>query len=159
MNKIIKAVVNIITFLVIGFTVLNFGAERIGYKSFEILSDSMLPKYRTGDVVITKPVESLEAGDIIAFKSNSINVVHRVYSIDNDGITTKGDNNKDVDFEKTQMENVLGQVIYCLGSLSGLYLLFIKYRVKLIIGLIALNILVELPDKKVKQGGDANESQ
>ena len=68
-----------------------------GYKPFYIMSESMDPVIKVGHIVISKPInaDDIDIGDIIAYKTPSKTVIHRVIKINDDGTYEfKGDNNK-----------------------------------------------------------------
>lgn len=54
----------------------------------------MEPTISDGDVVVTVPVdyEQLEEGDIIAFRHDEQNIIHRIIDFEDGMIRTKGDN-------------------------------------------------------------------
>lgn len=66
-----------------------------------VLSGSMRPGIQPGDLAIIRPVPAadLEVGEIIAYlpPGQSTPVMHRIVSIDADGIVTKGDANNAAD--------------------------------------------------------------
>lgn len=70
-----------------------------GYKPFIVLSGSMKPQINSGDLVLTKEVDTdvIQKNDIIAFKDNELVVTHRVIDISYEKgekhFITKGDNN------------------------------------------------------------------
>lgn len=90
-----------------------------GFKYFPIavLSDSMKPLFSRGDTVIIekineKSLKEMKAYDIIYYKKNNRYIVHRIEKIENvDGrmiITTKGDNNDNIDSWKVYEEDIIG---------------------------------------------------
>ena len=72
----------------------------MGINSYIILSGSMEPVIRTGSMVLVDTqTENIQSGDIIMYRLQKENVVHRVVEIQEDGkIITKGDNNENADF-------------------------------------------------------------
>jgi len=90
-----------------------------GYKPVAIISNSMYPGIKRGDVVIVRisKIDNIYVGDIINFKSksNNINIIHRVvdkYEVNNRLIlTTKGDNNKIEDDDPVFTEQVIGKIV------------------------------------------------
>ena len=91
----------------------------LGYKPFIVLSDSMLPMIRSGDLVLTKEVsvEQLKEGDVIAFREGNSVVTHRIVNVAEEAgarrFTTKGDNNNANDPVLVRAEMVEG--VYILG--------------------------------------------
>lgn len=85
------------------------------YKSVVIMSDSMLPNFVKGDVIIYDKLnkdEVIKEKDIIVFKRNDKIIVHRVHDIikKNNQVfyETKGDNNDSVDVELVSLKDIKG---------------------------------------------------
>lgn len=103
----------ITTFTLI-IVVIFFTLGVFGVRPVVILTNSMQPAIKPGDLVIIKTcsIEDVDVGDIIEFQSDNYQVIHRVVDITKNKIqiqlTTKGDNNKDVDLEKIRQENLRG---------------------------------------------------
>lgn len=96
----------------------KLGDVRINF--YTILTQSMYPTIKAGDVVITYKEDNnkYNEGDVITFVSEQnggITVTHRVkevYSVnDSYSYKTKGDNNNAPDNEITSGDNVLGKVV------------------------------------------------
>lgn len=93
-------------------------ADIFGYKAFIIVSGSMEPNLKIGDVVIIKETkqEDIQKGDIITFKENSEAITHRVDEIINmDGqeyYRTKGDNNTSQDADLVEYKNIEGKFTF-----------------------------------------------
>lgn len=87
-KDIIKKLRSFITFLIMAIALFLIIIRILGYKPYAIISTSMSPNHKQGDVVYTKYVEfdDLEKGDTITFiaRSDSIYVTHRVIDIDRD---------------------------------------------------------------------------
>ena len=75
----------------------------------------MYPTFIPGDVLYIKECKEKEIkkGDIIVFKTgeNEKNIVHRVVSIDNSGIRTRGDNNSNIDNSVLTQKDIQGKVL------------------------------------------------
>lgn len=87
--------------------------------SYVVLSDSMSPEIRAGDVVIVDDVQvdSIETGDVITYErpGGSQLVTHRVIEVRDDGallFRTKGDANEDPDPTPVPAGNVVGVVLF-----------------------------------------------
>lgn len=119
----------IIIILIVGYIIrIKFLASnnRLGevkVNLYTILSQSMYPKIKAGDIVITYKNKNniYNIGDIITFTStgnisNGITITHRVTDIYkvNDLYTykTKGDNNNTEDLSTVPAENVIGRVVF-----------------------------------------------
>jgi len=89
-----------------------------GYQMYIVLSDSMVPIFRAGSMVVVKPVNpgQLQEGDIITFKPSAVDdttVTHRIVDVRNeDGLefTTRGDANNADDAHPVPAKNVVGRV-------------------------------------------------
>ncbi len=77
------------------------------YQPIAILSNSMNPTFKRGDVVIYKNTENILPGDIIVFKYESQIIVHRVVSV-SEYYVTRGDANNTVDYMKIKKEDIKG---------------------------------------------------
>lgn len=103
----------IIVFLIVGFVVGLFK-----YQPVAVVSDSMLPLFARGDMIIVEKVEqkdinNIKVGDVIKFLTESYYVIHRVHAIEEteDGLlfVTKGDNNNAPDNKKVKPEQIQGK--------------------------------------------------
>ena len=77
------------------------------YQPIAILSNSMNPTFKRGDVVIYKKEENILPGDIIVFQYQNQIIVHRAISI-NEYFVTKGDANNSIDYIKVKKEDIKG---------------------------------------------------
>jgi len=100
-----------------------------GIKTYTIISGSMEPEIKIGDIVIVKESkqEDLQKGDIISFRQGQSVVTHRIIETEKteNGVlyTTKGDNNNVEDKTKISIDliegKVIGHILY-LGKISRL---------------------------------------
>lgn len=88
-----------------------------GYKPFIVLSGSMEPKIKKGDLIFVKKtdVDKIKVSDIVAFRNSDDTVTtHRIINViktsDNVCFETKGDNN-----------NVQDEEVICKSSVEGKY--------------------------------------
>lgn len=90
------------------------------YYAIAIASGSMYPQIKKGDVVIIEKIsdnyDTLEVGNVIAFKYNDVIIVHRIVNIisekDEYYFYTKGDANNDVDNFAISEDMIIGIVNY-----------------------------------------------
>lgn len=96
------------------FSILLYGGlKRIGYGTATVMSGSMEPKLKVGDLVILEPVNrksSLKAGDIIVYRSGKKRIVHRLVSVSKNTLRVKGDANNQED-RPIQFQQVEGKVL------------------------------------------------
>ena len=118
---------------VIGFAVLGLllvFAAGVGflflspdYEAQVVRSESMKPALHMGDVVIIGPVEgAIRPGKIISYEQRGALIIHRVISVDDGKIETKGDANEDADSWLVSISDVEGVFVFkvpYLGFLSS----------------------------------------
>jgi hypothetical protein len=89
--------------------------EPLNLKSLNYIGPSMNPIFKPGDRLQIIPYDGQEIrrGDVIVFISpeDGSKVVHRVISIDSNGINTQGDNCNSEDDWVLSREHILGRVI------------------------------------------------
>jgi len=124
-----------------------------GYEAFVIVSESMEPQINTGDIVIIKPIpeKDIKVGSVITFEKNNEYITHRVTKIENEEnkklYTTKGDNNKVEDLEKTEYSQIKGIQV---GKIPFIGKLVLKAsNQKVIIIVLILVILLYRRAKKI----------
>lgn len=114
--KIIKNIINVVTTLIIVVGGIFLALFIFGIRPYVVLSGSMEPTFKTGSLcVINQNVKykNIKEKDIIAFKLNDGTLVtHRVYKKTNDGLQTKGDNNKSIDSVIITEKNYVGKNIF-----------------------------------------------
>lgn len=85
-----------------------------GYQVYDVVSGSMEPEIPVGSVVYVKetPPDEMKEGDVAAFWSGDIVVVHRVVEnqIVEGQFVTKGDANAGEDVRKTPYDALIGKV-------------------------------------------------
>lgn len=89
-----------------------------------VLTGSMEPLIKPGDVVIMKRVdpEEIAIGDIIQFHETSYDIVHRVIDIKDSQFQTKGDNNNTADSGLVNPGFVRGRYMFHVPSIGKLTL-------------------------------------
>lgn len=136
-----------------------------GIKPMIVLSGSMESEIHTGDLVFVKMVDidTLKENDIIAFRNEEDKVTtHRIIEkIEKDGQTyfkTKGDNNSSEDANLVETSDVEGIYVARIAML-GNFLMFMQQPIGLavillvilVVGLICLQIMNKLDDKKMTE--------
>ena len=87
------------------------------YQPLAILSNSMNPTFKRGDVIIFKKDDNVAVGDIIVFQYQDQIIAHRVVGI-NEYYVTKGDANNSVDYIKVKKEDIKGVYMFHLKYLG-----------------------------------------
>lgn len=143
LKKILGILFNIVVFLVIIVAIIlvilmlntkkNGVANVMGFVPMSIQSQSMEPTIMTGDLIITKTVDTsiLKVGDIISFfssekdaqgKTQTVIKTHRIVEIketsNSTAYITKGDNNESIDENEVPPGDIIS--IYEGKKLSGI---------------------------------------
>jgi signal peptidase len=91
------------------------------YKVLVVQSGSMEPAIKTGGIVVSKPQESYQVGDVISYldRESKKNITHRIYSVEESagGVSsyiTKGDANNAPDPQAITNDRIVGKVIFTL---------------------------------------------
>lgn len=79
-----------------------------------VLTGSMEPFIYSGDIVLIQRVtpEEISVGDIIQFRADNYDIIHRVIARDDHELTTKGDNNNAIDPDTVNTGFVRGKYLY-----------------------------------------------
>jgi signal peptidase len=123
----------------------------LGYKPFIVLSGSMEPTIKSGDVAIIKEIDPkvLKVNDVIAFKTGDVVVTHRITDVKNtkDGIAyiTKGDNNNGIDNKEVLPKDVEGIYLSRIGGI-GNFALFLQTPIGLLLFVVTPLVLFIIYD-------------
>ena len=124
--RVIKSIITLfllVILVIVAFQKFTHNKVAIGnLYIFQIVSESMLPEYRIGDIIVVKKtkIEDLKVGDDVTYLGSAKNfdgltITHRIIDIRvEDGkryFTTKGMSNYIEDPEISE-ENIYGKVIY-----------------------------------------------
>lgn len=111
------------------FTLITSKTEVLGIQSFVVLTGSMEPAISTGGIIFTQKQLSYNTGDVVAFKQGSVNVTHRIVSLENkDGkllYQTKGDANNTLDSKLVAPDQILGKTMIKANHIGKL-IVFLK---------------------------------
>ena len=103
-----------VTLIVKSYTSPDKVPDFLGYKPLIVLSGSMEPSIMTGDMVFVKETDpdSLKVGDVIAYKSGSAVVTHRIVEVKSENgetrYVTQGDANNAADQSLVKPADVEG---------------------------------------------------
>jgi len=161
-NKITNIILNIILVfllligLLVGFSLLPI---KNNYKLYTVNSGSMGNSIPVGSLVVVKPQEAYQVGDVITYqpakrKSNET-VTHRIIEVKTENNRTiyiaKGDANKDPDQETIIKDKIIGKSIYHIGLL-GYLIGFVKTPVGLILVIVVpATVIIYEEIKKIKE--------
>ncbi|MBR1936171.1 MAG: signal peptidase I [Bacilli bacterium] len=155
-KKIIHFLSNIIYILITLYVIICL-PMLFNYKPLVVLSGSMEPTLPTGSVIYYHPVEEsdLKVGDIVTFKlkDNKTLVSHRITSINNGIIQTKGDANNSVDSLDLTYSSIMGVDSNIYIPYVGYFIQFVNehlYLVAIVVTILVLEFLLSniIDDKK-----------
>ena len=135
-RKIVHILSNIIYVLITIYLVICVPMI-FGHTPVVVLSGSMEPTYKVGSVIYYKKIseKELKEEDVITFNIDNKTISHRIVSIDNGLIETKGDANNTSDVHKIRYENIKGKV----GNISIPY---VGYYIKIVNDNLTLVVIV-----------------
>ena len=119
-----------------------------------VLSGSMEPALSVDDVLVVKSQKEYFVDDMVVFNDHGTLVVHRIISIVDGEITTKGDANDSAD-EAITAEVIKGKVVKVIPS-AGKLLNIVRSPIVVILVLGAAILLMELSFKKEKKDSEAD---
>lgn len=118
-----KTILNI---SLIGILAITLVLLRILGPARVVVSDSMAPTYRAGDVLWIRPLsEPITPGQIVSYVQQGKLITHRVVSVEGDMLITKGDQNQEVDPWRVSVADVVGSPVLRIPYL-GYLIAFIK---------------------------------
>lgn len=147
--------------VLIGFGMYSLNAARLtgdqvpmpfGIGASVVLSGSMEPALRVGDLLIVQEQDAYSTRDIVVYQSGRMAVVHRIISIDGDMVTTQGDANNVPD-EPISMGAIKGEVVAAI-PLVGYFVWMLKTPLGVIVTIAAAVVLVELSFRSRKKEKD-----
>lgn len=173
LGKILYGVLFVFTVLILLVVViqrlsnnnLTFG----GYRMFNIISESMVPEYNIGDILLAKEVlpEELKVGDNVTYLGKEGNfegriVTHQIISINNQNnnyiIQTKGIAN-DAPDPTINFDQVYGKVIYKFVLLSFIGKIATNLYGFYILVFIPLALLMAIKIREILQSLDDEENE
>jgi signal peptidase len=123
----VGAVAGLVVGFALGLLLAALAPFVVGHKTFTVMSGSMEPAIRTGDLVVDERIRPLEArvGDVVSFDEPGPSrrlVTHRVRSVRADGaqvrFVTKGDANNTVERWSAPAAGQIGRVVYRIPKLG-----------------------------------------
>lgn len=148
-----KVLYRIFIFVVVFIIIVNifsiFHASLFGFRLYRIATGSMVPYLNINDYILVKKSNDYKEGDVITYTSGETYVTHRIVSITDENIVTKGDANNTMD-EPITKDNIIGKVVLKFGFLGFIIYLFSKPIIWVLLFIIGIVITAFLPDKKRK---------
>ena len=151
MKKVVYIVLLTISIMILLFNIFSIlNLSFFGFRMYRIGSGSMSPYLKINDIIISKKSNNYLEGDVITFYAKDGSVVtHRIVTIDNNKIITKGDANNTVD-SSIQKENIIGKVIFSIKGVGFIFYLLSKPFSWIVFFISGITITILLPEKKKK---------
>lgn len=121
------------------------------YRIFKVVTGSMEPNIKIGDVVLIKKEKNYKIGDIVTYKHENNYITHRIVSVKGNKIITKGDANNTND-EAINKKDVVGKMILKLTVLSYINYLIGYPIVWVLLFIIGMVVILVMPNYKKKNG-------
>ena len=129
----------------------------MGVGAAVVLSDSMVPTFVTGDLIVVKETDAIEVEDIVVYQEGRMLVVHRVVAIDGDTVTTRGDANN-ADDAPIPRDAIKGRVLFHIPYVGHVVDL-LKTPIGTIGMLAAAIALIEIPRRRDKKRDEQTREQ
>lgn len=172
--KVASAVLNVLLFvsiIVLVILMYNYVQTKIlkkdysnvfGYTAFKVVSGSMANTINIGDIVIVKiknEQEQFAENEIIAFKQDDYIITHRIISIKQDTIITKGDANNAED-KTINEEQIIGKVTKVITNFETWKKVFASPEVfiSIIVTMIFFTLAFAVEDNSKDSKDDNNEN-
>lgn len=121
------------------------------YRIFKVVTGSMEPNIKIGDVVLIKKEKNYKIGDIVTYKHENNYITHRIVAVKGNKIITKGDANNTND-EAINKKDVVGKMILKLTVLSYINYLIGYPIVWVLLFIIGMVVILVMPNYKKKNG-------
>ena len=131
-EKYTQGVLGTIIYVILGFLI-AFGTNAVLSFALHtdtpvvaVFSESMVPNLQKGDMVVIYGTDDIKVGDIVVYDSPIMKypIIHRVISIENGTVETKGDNNPIADPWKTPFKKIHGKAILKIPVLGWVKIIF-----------------------------------
>lgn len=157
---IIKGILIVIISILLGFGIYSWNSQMVGkaipmplgFGLAEVLSDSMYPTIKTGDVIVVVPQDEYKVGDIVAFEDGSMIVTHRIIDENEDGsFVTKGDYiGNSPDDRPLKEQYIIGEVVNVFGGV-GPFVSVMQSPLIIMLSILIIAMLLYLSSKKEKE--------
>lgn len=167
-KTVFSGISNVIFGLLLGIILIVLALFLFGIKPYITMSGSMEPDIRTGSVCFVNTrakYNDVQKGDVVAFQTSMGSLAtHRVISITEEGLETKGDANDVSDGISTTPENFCGKTLFSIPYVGyGLASLKQPQNIAIVIVVIAAIVLLGAVDdseakraQRKKQKSDKN---
>ena len=147
MKKVVYIVLTLVFITIITLNICSyFSVSFLGFRIFRIGSGSMDPYLKINDIIVIQEKKNYQINDVITFKTEDSYITHRIISIDNNVIITKGDANNIEDDEITK-DVVIGKLVYKFKGVNFIRYLFSKPMSWVLLFILGTVFTILIPDK------------
>ena len=148
MKKILHKLFIAVCILLVILNVFSYlNISLLGFRTYKVITGSMEPYLHVNDIVVIKKCNDYKVNDVITYKKDNEYITHRIISINDNEVITKGDANNIQD-EPIRKNNIVGKVVYKFKFFGFLYYLFSQPKTLVLTFVIGLIITILIPDKK-----------
>lgn len=148
MKKIIFVILFIVLSSALTLNILSFSnLSFLNMRIYRIGSGSMEPHLKINSLILIKKSDNYKINDIVTYQNGDEYITHRIISIDDDEIITKGDANNKEDNPITK-DRIVGKLIYKFHIFGFISYLLSKPLTWIFIFAIGLIITYLIPDKE-----------
>lgn len=165
-QSLLRKIILVFLSLIIGINIYLWNSTHLlgndmpmpfGFGISVVLSGSMEPELSVNDVIIVKKSDSYDVGDIVVFRENRMQIVHRIISKSGTTVVTQGDANNAAD-DAIDEKKIKGKVTSHIPYLGAL-IRTIKTPIGIIIVLAIALLLMELSYKSENKKGKKKEDE
>ncbi|MEN9692687.1 MAG: hypothetical protein RLZZ330_331 [Actinomycetota bacterium] len=124
-SRISISILKLVALVLMLYSVSLLGLRLLGFEFSVVMSNSMNPAVRTGDLVVLDKHDEYFVGEIIQYQYHEIKVLHRIVQHKKSGYRTRGDANQAADPLLVAQHKIDGVAI---GSLRGFGLPILLFR-------------------------------
>lgn len=115
-KKIFSILFYILVILILIIKLLNIlHISFFGYQMFTVVSGSMQPTIKVGDIILIKKQDNYFVNDIVTYKNDDDYITHRIVGVNELNVVTKGDYNNALD-DPIRVSDVVGKVVLILNT-------------------------------------------
>lgn len=137
---------NIEVTIVVALVVIFILPQLFGFIPKVVATGSMAPTVPAGSMAYVDtniPTSQMKSGEIAEYKlSDDKQVLHRIYDVQGNTFTFKGDANKEPDQNTVEASDVVGLYMFHIPVIGYIYMFFDEHRVIIILLGVAINAII-----------------
>ena len=155
MKKVIYIAFTILTLVIVLLSIFSYTHTSLfGFRVYKVMTGSMEPNIHISDIILVKENDNYKESDIVTYKDSSNEyVTHRIVSVSDDIIVTKGDANNAED-SPIKEKDIIGKVIFKVSMSGFIVYLFNKPIIWILIFIIGILIIFVIPDREGNENSE-----